>query len=118
MESREADTLPRGDEWQYEPKWDGFRCIAFRDGDKVLLQSKSGQPLERYFPEVVERLLTIKAKRFVLDGELVVPVGRACPLTICCSAFIPLEAGYCGLRKSAPPGLSSSICWLRAIACG
>jgi len=61
--------------WQYEPKWDGFRCLAFRDGDTVDLQSKSGQPLGRYFPEVVETLLRLKAKRFVLDGELVVPEG-------------------------------------------
>src|SRR5215213_11272353 len=63
--------------WQYEPKWDGFRCIAFRDGKHVELQSKSGQPLARYFPEVVESLLRLKAPRFVLDGELVVPDGPA-----------------------------------------
>ena len=66
-----------GGDWQYEPKWDGFRCLAFRDGQKVDLRSKSGQPLERYFPEVVEALLRIEAKRFVLDGELVVPDGEA-----------------------------------------
>ena len=80
MEALTADEVPapaKDFTWQYEPKWDGFRCIAFRDGDKVLLQSKSGQPLERYFPEVVERLLNVKTNRFVLDGELVVPVGRA-----------------------------------------
>lgn len=80
MEALTADELPepaRDLAWQYEPKWDGFRCIAFCDGDKVLLQSKSGQPLERYFPEVVERLLALDRSRFVLDGELVVPVGRA-----------------------------------------
>src|SRR5207244_5653297 len=66
-----------GSDWQYEPKWDGFRCIAFRDGDRVDLQSKSGQPLSRYFPEIVEALLKLKPKQFVLDGEIVVPVdGR------------------------------------------
>jgi ATP-dependent DNA ligase len=74
MEAKAVEKLPAGDEWQYEPKWDGFRCIAFRDGNKIDLQSKSGQPLARYFPEVVDALLKLKAKQFVLDGEIVVPV--------------------------------------------
>src|SRR5436305_8210860 len=77
MEARSVDEIPVGDEWQYEPKWDGFRCIAFRDGDKVFLQSKAGQPLARYFPDVVEALQRIPAKRFVLDGELAIPVKGA-----------------------------------------
>jgi ATP-dependent DNA ligase len=75
MEARSVDEIPVGDEWQYEPKWDGFRCIAFRDGDKVFLQSKAGQPLARYFPDVVQSLEELPAKRFVLDGELAIPVG-------------------------------------------
>src|SRR6266576_5518589 len=74
MEAKSVAQLPSGDDWQYEPKWDGFRCIAFRDGDKVDLQSKSGQPLARYFPEVVDALLKLKTKQFVIDGEIVVPV--------------------------------------------
>jgi ATP-dependent DNA ligase len=77
MEARSVDEIPVGDEWQYEPKWDGFRCIAFRDGKEVYLQSKAGQPLARYFPDVVEALLGLPAKRFVIDGELAVPVGGA-----------------------------------------
>ena len=77
MEAQSVDTIPEGDQWQYEPKWDGFRCVVFRDGDNIELQSKAGQPLTRYFPEVVTAVSTIKAKQFVLDGELVVPVGRA-----------------------------------------
>jgi len=77
MEAKSVAQLPTGTDWQYEPKWDGFRCIAFRDGDGVDLQSKSGQPLSRYFPELVEALLKLKPKQFVLDGEIVVPVeGR------------------------------------------
>jgi ATP-dependent DNA ligase len=77
MEAKSVAELPAGDQWQYEPKWDGFRCLAFRDGDKLELQSKSGQPLARYFPEVAEALLKLKAKQFVIDGEIVVPVkGR------------------------------------------
>jgi len=74
MEARSAERIPAGDDWQYEPKWDGFRCIAFRDGEKIYLQSKAGQPLARYFPDVVGSLAELPAKQFVLDGELVVAV--------------------------------------------
>jgi ATP-dependent DNA ligase len=77
MEARSVDEIPVGEEWQYEPKWDGFRCIAFRDGDTVYLQSKAGQPLARYFPDVVAQLQQIGAKRFVLDGELAIPLDGA-----------------------------------------
>jgi ATP-dependent DNA ligase len=73
MEARLVDELPVGDEWQYEPKWDGFRCVAFRDGAKVDVMSKAGKPLTRYFPELVEMLQQVRAKRFVIDGEIVVP---------------------------------------------
>jgi ATP-dependent DNA ligase len=73
MEARLVDELPVGGEWQYEPKWDGFRCLAFRDGAKVDVMSKAGKPLARYFPELVEMLGEVSAKRFVLDGEIVVP---------------------------------------------
>lgn len=75
MEAKQLRKLPEGPEWQYEPKWDGFRCIVFREGDTVELQSKACKPLTRYFPEVVAALLELKAKQFVLDGELVVPDG-------------------------------------------
>jgi ATP-dependent DNA ligase len=74
MEAKSVPQLPAGETWQYEPKWDGFRCIAFRDGDRIDLQSKSGQPLGRYFPELVEALLKLKPRQFVTDGEIVVPV--------------------------------------------
>ena len=74
MEALAATEVPAGPEWQYEPKWDGFRCIASRDGDAIELQSKSGQPLARYFPDVVEALAALPVKRFILDGELVIPV--------------------------------------------
>jgi ATP-dependent DNA ligase len=74
MEADPATDLPSGPEWQYEPKWDGFRCIAFRDGTRVDLQSKSGKPLTRYFPELAAALLALKPKQFVVDGEIVIPV--------------------------------------------
>jgi ATP-dependent DNA ligase len=74
MEATSVPTIPEGPEWLYEPKWDGFRCLAFRDGKSVQLQSKAGQPLSRYFPELVEQFLLLAPKKFVLDGEIVVPV--------------------------------------------
>jgi ATP-dependent DNA ligase len=72
MEAKLVDEIPRGDNWQYEHKWDGFRCVAFRKDNEVLLQSKAGQPLGRYFPEVVAALLKLKPTQFVLDGEIVI----------------------------------------------
>ncbi|HWZ60893.1 MAG TPA: ATP-dependent DNA ligase [Gemmatimonadaceae bacterium] len=74
MEARQVEALPVGPEWQYEPKWDGFRCLVFRDGDVVDLRSKAGKPLGRYFPDIVAAALGLRAPRFVLDGEIVVPV--------------------------------------------
>lgn len=75
MEAKAVTKIPTGKQWLYEPKWDGFRCIAFRDGQNVSLQSKSGQPLERYFPEIVEALKGLPAERFVIDGELAIDAG-------------------------------------------
>jgi ATP-dependent DNA ligase len=75
MEARTAAKLPLGEEWQYEPKWDGFRCLVFRDGADVRLQSKASKPLGRYFPDVVAAVRALPQRRFVLDGEIVVPVG-------------------------------------------
>jgi ATP-dependent DNA ligase len=77
MEARSVEEIPTGEEWQYEPKWDGFRCLAFRDGDKIFLQSKNGQPLARYFPDVVANVAKLPQQQFVLDGELVIPIGGA-----------------------------------------
>lgn len=77
MEASLVDQIPAGDEWQYEPKWDGFRCIAFRTRGQIYLQSKAGQPLARYFPDVAETLARLPEINFVLDGELVVSVGGA-----------------------------------------
>src|SRR4051812_37058061 len=76
MEALSIENIPEGEAWQYEPKWDGFRCLAFRDGDEVQLQSKAGQPLARYFPDLVEALRTLKAQKFVLDSEIAIPVGQ------------------------------------------
>jgi ATP-dependent DNA ligase len=77
MEARSVEEIPTGKEWQYEPKWDGFRCLAFRNRDKIFLQSKNGQPLARYFPDVVANVAKLPQQQFVLDGELVIPIGGA-----------------------------------------
>ena len=74
MEAKLVDSLPGGEGWQFEPKWDGFRCLIFRDGNEVELQSKAERPLGRYFPEVVEAVRALPAERLVLDGELVIPI--------------------------------------------
>lgn len=77
MEARVVDTLPPEAGWQFEPKWDGFRCLAFRAGTAVELIGKSGKSLSRYFPEMVEILRRVPCREFVLDGELVVPLGSS-----------------------------------------
>jgi ATP-dependent DNA ligase len=73
MEALSVDEIPTGSGWQYEPKWDGFRCLLFRNGRNIVLQSKSGRALTRYFPELVEAARALKVETFVVDGEIVVP---------------------------------------------
>jgi ATP-dependent DNA ligase len=77
MEMRAVDAIPDGPGWLYEPKWDGFRCLAHRAGDEIALVSKSGQPLARYFPEITAALRELDDNDFSLDGELVVLVAGA-----------------------------------------
>jgi len=74
MEAAPAASLPEGSQWQYEPKWDGFRCLAFRDKKNIDLESKSGKPLTRCFPELAAALGRLRATKFVLDGEIVIPL--------------------------------------------
>src|SRR5947208_16859791 len=74
MEAKSVDQIPTG-RWQYEPKWDGFRCLAFRRGKDLYLQSKSGEPLARYFPDIVVALAQLAAKKLGLDGVLVIDGG-------------------------------------------
>jgi ATP-dependent DNA ligase len=75
MEARLAQALPIGGDWQFEPKWDGFRCIAVCDGEAIALRSKSGKDLGRYFPEVVASLADAELRDTILDGELIIPLG-------------------------------------------
>jgi len=75
MEAKLVTELPEAPGWQFEPKWDGFRCLAYRASKEVELRAKSGKPLARYFPEVVAMLKALPQSPFVLDGELAVPIG-------------------------------------------
>jgi len=102
MEAQLVDKIPSGAQWEYEPKWDGFRCLAFRDGKKIELQSKSGQPLARYFPEVVEALLKLKATKFVLDGELVIPVKGGLSFDDLLQRIHPAASRIQKLSRSTP----------------
>lgn len=102
MEAQLVDELPEGDNWQFEPKWDGFRCIAFRDGEVVELRSKSGQSLTRYFPEVVKFLSGLKAKKFILDGELVISVGKSFSFDSLLQRIHPAESRVKKLSQETP----------------
>jgi ATP-dependent DNA ligase len=102
MEARSVDGIPAGHGWQYEPKWDGFRCIAFRGGEQIYLQSKAGQPLARYFPDIVAGLASLQRQQFVLDGELVVPVGGALSFNELQLRLHPAESRVEKLAKAHP----------------
>jgi len=102
MEARLTDSLPAGAGWAYEPKWDGFRCIAYREGDAVTLVSKSGKPLGRYFPEVVEMLAGLDQCRFALDGELVIPVGDSLSFAALQMRLHPAESRVRRLAAETP----------------
>jgi ATP-dependent DNA ligase len=102
MEARSVDAIPRGSEWQYEPKWDGFRCLVTRDGARVALQSKAGEDLTRYFPELVEAALRLKAGQFTLDGEIVVPQGKSFSFDDLLQRIHPAASRVTKLSKQTP----------------
>jgi len=102
MEAKLVSTIPKGAEWQYEPKWDGFRCLAFRDGSKLELQSKAGESLTRYFPELVEVLLRLDAKKFVLDGEIILVIDGKLSFDDLLQRIHPAESRVAKLSKLHP----------------
>jgi ATP-dependent DNA ligase len=103
--------LPTGPDWQYEPKWDGFRGLAFRDGKKITLQSKSGKPLTRYFPELVAALLDLSPRQFVLDGEIVIPLDGSLSFDHLLMRIHPAPSRILKLSQSTPALSWSSTCW-------
>src|SRR3954469_11513332 len=96
-----ARELPTGD-YVFEPKWDGFRCLAFRDGDEVDLRSRNDRPLARYFPELVEALRALAARRLVLDGEIVVVRGGELHFEALMGRLHPSASRVQRLRDEAP----------------
>ncbi|CAN5912937.1 ATP-dependent DNA ligase [soil metagenome] len=102
MEARQVDELPRDKGWQFEPKWDGFRCIASRDGAKVELLGKSGKSLARYFPEVVAAIAALPLSRFAFDGELVIPLGKELSFDALQARLHPAESRIRRLAVETP----------------
>jgi ATP-dependent DNA ligase len=102
MEALLAAELPEGEGWQYEPKWDGFRCVARRDGDAVDMTSRSGKPLGRYFPEVLEMLARVKERHFTLDGELIIPLDDRLDFEALQMRLHPAESRVRRLAKETP----------------
>ena len=102
--ARSAMELPTGVGWCYEPKWDGFRTIAFRDGDDVRLQSRNGKPMNRYFPEVVEQVRALPAERLVLDGEIVVVVDGVQEFDLLGQRIHPAASRVERLARETPAG--------------
>ena len=102
MEARNVVDLPEGKDWLYEPKWDGFRGLVFRKGDEVLIQSKAGQPLARYFPELVDALRNLPQKQFVLDGEIVILSGGHLDFNALLQRIHPADSRIRRLAKETP----------------
>jgi ATP-dependent DNA ligase len=105
MEAQSVATIPEGSGWQYEPKWDGFRCLAFRDRDEVDLRSKAGQPLARYFPELVAALRETRDTRFAVDGEIVIPSGDGLSFDALLQRVHPAESRVRKLAVETPAWL-------------
>jgi ATP-dependent DNA ligase len=105
MEAKSAEALPTGMGWQFEPKWDGFRCIAFRSGGRVDLRSKSGKPLGRYFPELIAFLASLPVDRFVIDGELVVEIDGRLSFDALQARLHPAESRIRKLSNETPARL-------------
>lgn len=106
MEAKAADALPDDSgEWQYEPKWDGFRCLAFKAGNEVDLRAKSGKPLGRYFPELVSMLRELKVKDFVVDGEIVIDIDGSLSFAALQMRLHPAESRIRKLSVETPAKL-------------
>ena len=103
--AKSARELPEGDQWCFEPKFDGFRTIVFRDGDDVQLQSRNGRPMNRYFPDVVEQVLALPQDRLVLDGEMIVVVDGVQEFDLLSQRIHPAASRVERLAKETPAAL-------------
>lgn len=104
-EAKSVEEIPTGNNWQYEPKWDGFRCLAFREGETLAMQSKSGQPLARYFPELAEALLELAPDKYVLDGEVVIELEGRLSFDDLLQRIHPAESRIKRLARETPATL-------------
>jgi len=114
MEAKLVDDLPADPGWRFEPKWDGFRCLAFRAGDEVELRAKSGKPLGRYFPDVTAALKALPVKRFVIDGELTISVGGELSFDALQMRLHPAESRVRKLAAETPATVVLFDCLLDA----
>ena len=114
METKLVDEVPRDAGWRFEPKWDGFRCLAFRDGDDVTLKAKSGKPLDRFFPDVVAALKALPVARFVVDGELTIAVEGALSFEALQMRLHPAESRVRKLAAEQPAVLMLFDCLMDA----
>lgn len=110
MEAKLVTELPEEPGWQFEPKWDGFRAMVFRDGDAVEIMSKSGKSLARYFPEIVALVAGIDQARFVLDGELILPIGDVLSFDALQARLHPAESRILKLSRETPAQLMLFDC--------
>jgi len=114
MLSAAADALPAGEGWQFEPKWDGFRTIVFRDGDEVYLQSRDLKPLDRYFPELHDPLVRMLPERCVMDGEIVIAGEGGLDFEALLLRIHPAASRVKMLAEQSPSSFVAWICWRSA----
>jgi len=107
MEAKSVPGLPQGQNWVYEPKWDGFRCLAIKNGKDVILQGKSGKPLGRYFPEVVEAIASVKQQRFVIDGEIIIRIDGELSFDALQMRLHPAASRIAKLSKETPASFTA-----------
>src|ERR1051325_6894448 len=113
MEALPVEAIPTGPDWQYEPKWDGFRCLAFRAGGEVEIKAKSGKSLSRFFPDVLQNLLALAAKTFVLDGELAIPIDGGLSFDALQMRLHPAQSRINRLAAETPATFFVFDCLLR-----
>jgi ATP-dependent DNA ligase len=113
MEALLVAELPKEPSWQFEPKWDGFRCLAFRAAGEAEIKAKSGKSLSRFFPEVLENLHALPSRHYVLDGELVIPVERELSFEALQMRLHPAESRIHRLARETPAIFVAFDCLLR-----
>jgi ATP-dependent DNA ligase len=114
MEAKLVETLPTDADWQFEPKWDGFRCLAYKTGDKVELRAKSGKPLARFFPDIVARVRAMRADNFVIDGEIIIVVSGKLAFEALQMRLHPAASRVAKLAAEQPAQFMAFDCLARA----